>query len=69
MKTTLALILALVLSAFTVNLGLAATLKCTVDKVEGETIVLNCGDNATKIEPGTKVKIKTVKKIAAIEGC
>ena len=69
MKTTLALILALVLSAFTVNFGLAATLKCTVDKVDGEQIILNCGKDAAKIEPGVRVKIKTIKTAAAIEGC
>lgn len=69
MKTTLALILALVLSTFTVNFGLASTLKCTVDKVDGEQIILDCGKDATKIEPGVKVKVKTVKTTAAIEGC
>ncbi len=69
MKTTLALIFALALSVFTVNLGLATTLKCTVDNVDGEKVVLNCGDNAAKIEAGMKVKIKAIKTTAAIEGC
>ncbi len=69
MKTTLALILALVLSAFTVNFSVATTFKCTVDEVDGDKIVLNCGDDAAKIESGTQVKIKTVKTAAAIEGC
>ena len=69
MKTTSALMLALVLSVFTVNSGLATTLKCTVEKVEEGKIVLNCGEDAAKIEPGVKVKLKTVKKQAAVEGC
>jgi hypothetical protein len=69
MKTTLAIIFALVLSVFTVNLGLATTLKCTVDKVDGEKVVLNCGDDAAKIEAGMNVKVKTVKTTGAVEGC
>ena len=69
MKTTSTLILALVLSAFTVNSGLAATLKCTVEQVENGKIVLNCGEDAAKIEPGVEVKLKTVKKKSAVEGC
>ncbi len=69
MKTTFALIFVLILSVFTINSGLATTLKCTVEKVENETIILNCGEEAAKIEPGVKVKLKTVKTVTAIEGC
>lgn len=69
MKTTSTLILALVLSAFTISAGLATALQCTVEQVEGGKIVLNCGEDVTKIEPGVKVKLKTVKKAAAVEGC
>ena len=69
MKTTSALILALVLSVFTVNTGLATTLKCTVEKVEDGKVVLNCGEDAAKVESGLEVKLKTVKKKAAVEGC
>ncbi len=48
----------------------AATLKCTVEKVEGNMITLDCGEKAAKIEVGTKVKVKTQKSAsAAIEGC
>ena len=48
----------------------AATLKCTVEKVEGDVITMNCGDKAATLAAGTKVKVKTAKaKTAAIEGC
>lgn len=48
----------------------AATLKCTVEKVEGDIVTINCGDKATTLEAGTKIKVKTVTtKAAAIEGC
>ena len=69
MKTTLALIFALVLSVFTVNSVLATTMKCTVDEVDGDKVTLTCGKDAAKIEPGVKVKVKTMKTTAAIEGC
>lgn len=46
----------------------AATVDCTVDKVEGKTVVLDCGDKAKDIEAGAKVKVKVSKK-KAIEGC
>jgi len=48
----------------------AATLKCTVEKIEGDVVTMNCGEKAATLEVGTKVKVKTAKaKAAAIEGC
>lgn len=48
----------------------AATLKCTVEKVEGEVVTMNCGDKAELLSADTKVKVKTVKtETTAIEGC
>lgn len=48
----------------------AATLKCTVEKVEGNVITMDCGEKAETLEAGTEVKVKTAKaKTAAIEGC
>lgn len=48
----------------------AATLKCTVEKVVGDVITMNCGDKAATLKAGTEVKVKTAKaKAAAIEGC
>ena len=48
----------------------AATLRCTVEKVEGNVVTLDCGDKAVTLEAGTEVKVKTARaKTAAIEGC
>lgn len=48
----------------------AATLKCTVEKVEGNMITMDCGDKGATMAVGTKVKLKTQKAAAAaIEGC
>ncbi len=47
----------------------ATTLKCTVEKVEGNIITMDCGEKAANIAVGTKVKVKTQKAKAAIEGC
>ncbi len=69
MKTALTLITVLTLYACLLNTAFAATLKCTVDKVDGEKVILNCGNDAEKLQVGVKVKIKTVKAVAAIEGC
>jgi len=70
MKRTIILLTAL---AFMVTAGAsiqAATLKCTVDKVEGNVVTMDCGDKAATLAAGTEVKVKTVTaKAAAIEGC
>ncbi len=68
MKTAITLITALAFYACTVNPLFAATLKCTVDKVEGEHVVLYCGKDTEKLQAGVKVKIKTIKAGSAIEG-
>jgi hypothetical protein len=48
----------------------AATLRCTVDKVEGNVVTMDCGDKAATLSVGTAVKVRTAKaKAAAIEGC
>ncbi len=69
MRTTFALIFVMLLSVFTINSALAATLRCTVEQVDGEEVILNCGEEAIKMEPGTKVKVKTASTTTAIEGC
>ncbi len=68
MKTATSLITALVFYACTINPLFAATLKCTVDKVDGEHVVLYCGKDAEKLQAGVKVKIKTIKAVPAIQG-
>ena len=63
MKKAVALVLVAAF-AMTVGAAFAATEKCTVDTVEGDTVTMTCKD--TKLTPGTKVKVKAEKKI---EGC
>ena len=48
----------------------AATLKCTVEKVEGSVVTMDCGDKSATLTAGSTLKVKTAKaKTAAIEGC
>ncbi len=70
MRTITALITALALTVMISVTAQAATLKCTVEKVEGNVITMDCGDKAASLAAGTEVKVKTAKtKAAAIEGC
>ncbi len=69
MKKILTLMAALVFMVTTLASVQAATLKCTVQKVEGSVVTMDCGNKATDLSTGAKVKVKTEKKSAAIEGC
>ena len=70
MKTITSLIAALALSIMIAVTVQAATLRCTVEKVEGDVITMDCGDKAATLAVGTEVKVKTAaSKTAAIEGC
>ncbi len=53
--------------ALSVSVAFAAKVKCTVDKVDGDTVTLTC-KKADKLSAGMKVDVKA-KKAAAIEGC
>ena len=64
----LALIMATAFTLGSVGMGWAASVKCTVEKVEGETVTLNCGSKADQLKVGSKVKVKA-SRAAAIEGC
>ena len=57
------------IAAFVVSAGVAfaATVKCTVDTVEGDKVTMTCKD-ASDLEAGAEVKVRTSKK-KAIEGC
>lgn len=68
MKTT-SLITALALTILIGVTANAATLKCTVEQVEGNVVTMDCGDKAATLSAGTKIKVKTVTTSAAIEGC
>lgn len=63
MRTVITLITALIFYTSAVNPLFAAILKCTVDRVDGEHVVLDCGKDAEKLQPGIKVKMKTIKAV------
>ncbi len=70
MKTRTTLMITFALGIFLTTSIQAATLKCTVEKIEGSVITMDCGEKSAKLSPGTKVKVKTMKKkSSAIEGC
>jgi|APSaa5957512576_1039674.scaffolds.fasta_scaffold559214_1 hypothetical protein len=54
------LVLAVTFSMAYTNIGHSATiqLKCTVESIDGQTIVMNCGKGAGKLSKGNKVIIK-----------
>lgn len=69
MKKTITLLTALTfLMTFFASVQ-AATLKCTVEKIEGTMVTMDCGEKAAKLSTGIKVKVKTEKAKTAIEGC
>lgn len=49
--------------------GLAASNKCRVAETEGKKLVLECERETSQFAAGDQVKIKTVRKGAAVEGC
>ncbi len=57
-------------AAFVVSAGVAfaASVKCTVDTVEGEKVTLTCV-KADTLKAGDKVSVKKKKEKKAIEGC
>ncbi len=63
MKTAITLIMAMALYTSAVNPLLAATLKCTVDSVDDEKVVLNCGKDTEKLQAGVQVKMKTITAV------
>jgi len=62
------LVIAAMVAAFVISssMVMAATLKCTVDSVEGDKVTMTCED-ADKVKAGDKVKVKAGKK--GYEGC
>lgn len=53
---------------FMMSLSYAASGKCTVKKIEGDNIVIDCGKKAADFKVKDKIKIKSMRK-SAIEGC
>ena len=69
MKKVCAAVFVLMFVATTASMSFAAKIKCEVVKVDGEQVILNCGDKADKFKEGDKLKVPTAKKGAAVEGC
>ncbi len=70
MKKTMILMAAMAVMMTTITSVQAATFKCTVTKIEGTVVTMDCGDKAADLAAGAQVKVKTEKaKTTAIEGC
>lgn len=68
-KVFATMITALFLAATISGSAIAAkSVQCTVSTVEDSIVVLDCGDDAEKLDVGAAVKVKTSRK-KAIEGC
>ena len=48
---------------------IAASNKCRVVEAEGKKMVLECERDTSQFASGDQVKIKSVRKGAAVEGC
>ncbi|MEJ2033966.1 MAG: hypothetical protein P8Y63_13230 [Deltaproteobacteria bacterium] len=68
-KKLLTLALALSFGAATAGVSFAQTANCEVKSVDGNTVVLDCGKDASKLSAGSNVKVKAEKKKMSIEGC
>ena len=68
-KGIVSVVMALVFAVSVVGTGMAATVKCTVDSVDGDKVTMTC-KKASSLKKGDKVKVKKAKKKAgAVEGC
>ena len=67
MKKVLAVAMAMAFTASVASVSMAASVKCTVKAVDGNTVTMDC-KKASKLSAGQQVKVKAVKK-KAIEGC
>lgn len=65
-KGIVSIVLALTFAVSTI--AVAATVKCTVDSVEGDKVTMTC-KKASSLKAGDAVKVKAKKGAAAIEGC
>ena len=66
-KKLVSVVCALMMVGAMASAGMAASLKCTVDAVEGEKVTMTC-KKADKLKAGDKVKVRGSKG-AAVEGC
>ncbi len=66
-KRMLASVLVLLFVASTAGMAFAQRLKCTVDSVEGDKVIMTC-EGADQLKPGDKPRVVPPKG-GAIEGC
>lgn len=69
MKRKLTLATLLIVWLATSGTGLAVSNKCTVLEVDEKKLVLECERDTEGLAAGDQVKIKSVPKRTAIEGC
>jgi len=67
-KGIVSLAMAMVFALSVAATGMAATVKCVVDTVEGDKVTMTC-KKASKLEAGDKVKVRQVKAAGGVEGC
>ena len=68
MKKAMCVLSLVLVTVFAAGNLLAASGKCTIVKVEGTRMEIDCGKNTQGFQKGNKIKIKTEKQ-QAIEGC
>ena len=68
-RKMLSLAVAVAFMASPATMSLAASAKCKVKSVSGNTVTLECSSKASKLKAGDRVKVKTAKKREAINGC
>lgn len=67
-KKLLALAMAMAFTVSMASVSMAATVKCEVTAIDGNTVTMDCGKKAKKLHVGDTVKVKA-KKGGAVEGC
>ena len=69
-KSIVSVVMALVFAVSVVGTGMAASVKCKVTAIDAEkgTATMTC-KKVEKLKVGDKVKVKTLKKGGAVEGC
>ena len=69
MKLATCIVIVVVFMMLTGESVPAASNKCRVVEVAEERLVLECDRDTSQFKPGDRVKIKSIRKDAAIEGC
>lgn len=68
MKRAICVACMVIITGWSASSVLAASAKCTVVKVKGGQLVLDCGQKAPDFQEGSEIKIKSARK-PAVEGC